>query len=365
MASEEQSKAPEHTGQAKQKRSRTGCLTCRNRRRKCDEGRPKCQNCIAKGFECRYAAAFQILGKNNFTPEVTTSVQYKDLKFISDASITTENKGDEIADGRNNEEVSHSVGVVELEDLPTTKESEQVLEFDALVSPSAERYEFALHGLLALGNGNAEPTNHQIQHATPNPEVDEIDDIQITTVVPSDPQHFSVTSAGERPDSLERTQSWASGQTDGSRMVLGASEQQAYELLKHYRYRIAPWLDMADAQQYFGSQILQRSVKSTPVKISILRLAQQSFQANIIHQINDFTMLADLPHEDTEEHSVLKPLIHVLEMTRGALADLSGFWLQAGGPASWQSTLETLIPEVRQSTAKSCIFWLMARLLQS
>jgi hypothetical protein len=39
-----------------------------------DEGRPICQNCTAKGLECRYAAPFQILGKNNYTPEARLNV---------------------------------------------------------------------------------------------------------------------------------------------------------------------------------------------------------------------------------------------------------------------------------------------------
>ncbi|KEP47570.1 fungal-specific transcription factor domain protein [Rhizoctonia solani 123E] len=33
-------------------RSRTGCLTCKNRRKKCDEGRPVCERCKKGGFDC-------------------------------------------------------------------------------------------------------------------------------------------------------------------------------------------------------------------------------------------------------------------------------------------------------------------------
>ncbi|KAH6999521.1 putative Zn(II)2Cys6 transcription factor [Ilyonectria destructans] len=35
-------------------RTRSGCLPCRSRRRKCDETRPRCQNCDACGDECRW-----------------------------------------------------------------------------------------------------------------------------------------------------------------------------------------------------------------------------------------------------------------------------------------------------------------------
>jgi hypothetical protein len=31
-------------------------------------------------LECRYQAAFQILGKHNFTPELSTAVKYADVR---------------------------------------------------------------------------------------------------------------------------------------------------------------------------------------------------------------------------------------------------------------------------------------------
>ncbi|KAK5048216.1 hypothetical protein LTR84_005886 [Exophiala bonariae] len=34
------------------RRTRTGCLTCRGRKIKCDEGKPVCGQCMLKGFEC-------------------------------------------------------------------------------------------------------------------------------------------------------------------------------------------------------------------------------------------------------------------------------------------------------------------------
>lgn len=33
-------------------RTRTGCRTCRKRRKKCDEAKPKCRNCLRGNFEC-------------------------------------------------------------------------------------------------------------------------------------------------------------------------------------------------------------------------------------------------------------------------------------------------------------------------
>lgn len=36
--------------------SRNGCLTCRMRKKKCDEIRPLCTNCAGKGLECKWPA---------------------------------------------------------------------------------------------------------------------------------------------------------------------------------------------------------------------------------------------------------------------------------------------------------------------
>lgn len=45
------------TGKRKfHKKSRKGCLTCKRRRVKCDEGRPVCGNCERMGIECVYAS---------------------------------------------------------------------------------------------------------------------------------------------------------------------------------------------------------------------------------------------------------------------------------------------------------------------
>jgi hypothetical protein len=33
-------------------RTKTGCQTCRKRKKKCDEAKPECQNCRRGGFVC-------------------------------------------------------------------------------------------------------------------------------------------------------------------------------------------------------------------------------------------------------------------------------------------------------------------------
>ncbi|KAK4204868.1 fungal-specific transcription factor domain-containing protein [Triangularia verruculosa] len=36
------------------RRTQTGCLTCRKRKKKCDEAKPECKRCVANAYECEY-----------------------------------------------------------------------------------------------------------------------------------------------------------------------------------------------------------------------------------------------------------------------------------------------------------------------
>ncbi|KAH8676474.1 hypothetical protein BGZ60DRAFT_402691 [Tricladium varicosporioides] len=48
-------------------RTRHGCWTCRKRRRKCDEKKPRCQNCIDKDYSCQYGLQLTFLEANMLT----------------------------------------------------------------------------------------------------------------------------------------------------------------------------------------------------------------------------------------------------------------------------------------------------------
>ncbi|KAI0378573.1 hypothetical protein F5Y04DRAFT_147383 [Hypomontagnella monticulosa] len=71
-------------------RGRAGCLTCRKRRRKCDERKPRCQNCETKDLSCAYPG-FTILcaSFSNQTSADSTSnsktTNYKSITFADDA----------------------------------------------------------------------------------------------------------------------------------------------------------------------------------------------------------------------------------------------------------------------------------------
>ncbi|KAJ9161373.1 Acriflavine sensitivity control protein acr-2 [Coniochaeta hoffmannii] len=50
------------------KRSRNGCWPCKNRKVKCDEGHPQCDNCQKAHIECDYSVRLNWLGDGNYRP---------------------------------------------------------------------------------------------------------------------------------------------------------------------------------------------------------------------------------------------------------------------------------------------------------
>ncbi|KAJ5723538.1 hypothetical protein N7488_001573 [Penicillium malachiteum] len=51
------------------KKSRAGCLTCKKRKVKCDEGKPECQRCNTRGIQCNYSSELVVSRREEVTPE--------------------------------------------------------------------------------------------------------------------------------------------------------------------------------------------------------------------------------------------------------------------------------------------------------
>ncbi|KAI1550071.1 C6 zinc finger domain containing protein [Pyrenophora tritici-repentis] len=54
-------RASDATPEDKPKRTRTGCLTCRERHLKCDESKPTCHNCLKSQRECNWGKKLNFL----------------------------------------------------------------------------------------------------------------------------------------------------------------------------------------------------------------------------------------------------------------------------------------------------------------
>ena len=79
---------------ARSKRVRTGCLTCRERHLKCDEGLPDCVNCRKSNRPCRRGVRLNFIDTQVKTPPITPPTQEWDVSFQDESrEIASEYKG--------------------------------------------------------------------------------------------------------------------------------------------------------------------------------------------------------------------------------------------------------------------------------
>ncbi|KAL8756381.1 MAG: hypothetical protein Q9184_004522 [Pyrenodesmia sp. 2 TL-2023] len=79
---------------ARPKRVRTGCLTCRERHLKCDEGLPECQNCRKSSRACKRGVRLNFIDTQVKNPPITPPTQDWDVAFQDESrEIASEYRG--------------------------------------------------------------------------------------------------------------------------------------------------------------------------------------------------------------------------------------------------------------------------------
>lgn len=79
---------------ARPKRVRTGCLTCRERHLKCDEGLPDCQNCRKSSRPCKRGVRLNFIDTQVKSPPITPPTQEWDITFQDESrEIASEYRG--------------------------------------------------------------------------------------------------------------------------------------------------------------------------------------------------------------------------------------------------------------------------------
>ncbi|KAH7355712.1 hypothetical protein BKA66DRAFT_575204 [Pyrenochaeta sp. MPI-SDFR-AT-0127] len=411
------------------KRSRTGCLTCRTRRRKCDEERPACQNCMKKGFECRYAAAFQILGKNNFTPDVGSSVDYANVRFVGDHSkaaadgykkpqnATPDDKGE--STGVFNSSLTPISSSFEGSVTRTGHSRSTDLRNVTNHTPSPNSYEYAVHGLLALGSSNSAsqemsfpPVNDAREQSVSllvnsvvdlQPALDLADEVgqdfdnveepdewvSIGPVpVPTGVEELHMTVTGKKVNSSAYTNDYTaikhivpitasdsgSNPQHTSTSELSVPNRQSHQemipcdndlnLLQYYRYQIAPWLDICDFNQYFGVEVLGLSADSARIRHGILALAAAASSRSHTTRTREATEYSTgaMPGRGLASDTLLD-VFHILT---DVLTDLPKYWQHEEHDGQGKQILETLLPHLTDgSSLATSAYWLLVRLVLS
>ena len=86
--------APVDATASRPKRVRTGCLTCRERHLKCDEGTPDCQNCRKSSRPCKRGVRLNFIDTQVKTPPITPPTQEWDVAFQDESrEIASEYRG--------------------------------------------------------------------------------------------------------------------------------------------------------------------------------------------------------------------------------------------------------------------------------
>ncbi|KAL7811179.1 hypothetical protein V8C44DRAFT_330885 [Trichoderma aethiopicum] len=297
------------TDRVQNRRARTGCLRCRTRRRKCDERKPRCQRCIDAEAECVYGQRLSFLQKNAFTlasdagdgsqsRRPRESTRYSKVQFADDKAAGRKDVGRSKEASTSaayhpsnvrrrkdeHRELPHSGGTKATSSTSSGGQQSLGLESDASYHDSGrevdkgqdvpaqnddtshapenqvmgtsrgDSYGIALDVLMNLGTGDpyvntqAAATLDLEDHAEGNS--------------PSLPSVLkTINDLG--PVSANVQSQLCSGRT--------------IELLRHYRYKIAPWLDICDINQTFGLVIPHLATRSDMSFDALLKLCATSY----------------------------------------------------------------------------------------
>ncbi|KAH0522561.1 hypothetical protein TsFJ059_006386 [Trichoderma semiorbis] len=394
----------ESPNRVQKKRARTGCLRCRTRRRKCDEHKPRCQRCIDAEAECVYGPRLSFLQKNAFTlssnsrndpsprkpggPPKYSKVQFVDNKSAqqketdrdeesqisipSPLSVERESN-DTFNDSPSNngpvatpstsvgEQQSLYLGSDDLyhdyggnfekdQDAPAQNEATSRLNGDGqdrdIGIRQGDSYEIALDVLMTLGTGDPGVD-------TPIPAAPVLGGIEEINS-PSPPSILkSIDDLG--PISAQVTNQLSRGRT--------------IELLRHYRYKIAPWLDMCDMGQTFGLVIPHLAMRSDMLFYALLKLCATSYSATLNSSTLTNSPTSDSSHliyptEYHLEHAKMweVKLWSVLKAAECFLADPPNSWDNALARNNFLHMVYTQMAENSPlRVLNERMFWLLAR----
>ncbi|OGM48484.1 hypothetical protein ABOM_002525 [Aspergillus bombycis] len=384
-------------------RCRTGCLRCRKRRRKCDEGKPRCQNCIDKNLDCQYGLQVSFLQKNTFTVTASelrtpkSEVNYDKIKFVqedplgctTDASvedspspvasipeahpqsdpiasavvIAGERKDSDRRDSHNLDEHYGDGGRIHHDTLDLSH-WDGGLNISPDGTPHRDKDD-AVQGLLALGStagpNSVIPESTNLPLLSPgaalsslmNTQPSEVKDIPLPTVptgLLDDPRHTSINGLS----------------TSIIASIGIESEARRLELLRHYRYHVATWLDICDLRHPFGINVIQMAASSEKLLSAVLVLSETciiqrghwnrgGLEQLALRKSNQLDQL-DCDHPDSTELI----LLYLLEDVRCLVTDVPKAWVD------WVNKgipfVNHLVEHAYSKNIESTAYWMFLRI---
>ncbi|KAL5092442.1 hypothetical protein Trisim1_001695 [Trichoderma cf. simile WF8] len=277
------------------KRARTGCLSCRRRRRKCDEQKPRCNSCDSRGISCEYpdglifipAPTSRYQGLRG--PDINQVAQtYDTIEFVENATF-------QIAD-------AHTTGILP-EPASVTAETPRPPFAPETVTPQRidiqEEHREAIEDSVALEDSDEEPRSELFPSSNLNN--------ASTVTVAADNSPAVITEARVNPTSsrkscLEKVSAYDFPTNFG----LPPGDQEI-ALLRHFRDNLCPWLDIGGSKSAAGLDIMVLAKSSRPLMSSILWLASEHYASVSLQSEIDFTLDAVTYRQHAREGLELEP----------------------------------------------------------
>ncbi|KAJ5698677.1 hypothetical protein N7462_000682 [Penicillium macrosclerotiorum] len=237
---------------AGKQRVRTGCLTCRKRRRKCDEQKPRCANCEVKGFTCKYGADLAFVPPRSGQAPGGTRQSYSTITFVDDFPVAYAAAGKD-----RSRQPDKTLSQSQVDSLSGR---------EILNPPGDTLYPNANGPRAALELNDILTTNAPVDYPT-------------GTSLQRVPGFVLGSKPRNQPSDLDRnrtTQSYLGfsfGPQKAHQRPPTTSNNHETDLLRHFRYHVGPWIDVGDPDCALGVQVLLLSRTCRALQLAILALS--------------------------------------------------------------------------------------------
>ncbi|KAK5044984.1 hypothetical protein LTR84_010356 [Exophiala bonariae] len=263
------------------RRLRTGCLACRKRRRKCDEHKPSCENCVKRGAQCQYpgftSVSIPAAAKSGYSSGNSSLFRATNDDLGTGAAVQADDPsetGQVLADALVNGLASPTQQWQQSHSDPTTLSTNDQSHINLRPSQATpvERYYQGVHlplesttlSTFQFGTENTVSTtsslSFDLHHVLHKPSL-------LAPRSQVDPERASIPNDVFPPDSLQTTNPTSLA---GS---ISSTTARETALLCHFRYNLAPWLDINDCGAFFGVKLFLLARETRAVMAAILSIA--------------------------------------------------------------------------------------------
>ncbi|KAK3202812.1 hypothetical protein GRF29_154g885071 [Pseudopithomyces chartarum] len=227
----------------KSTRTRTGCLTCRDRHLKCDEGSPSCQNCLKSNRECRKGMRINWIDTQvKAPPHLIPPADNWTVEFKDESRKTA----------------SEYVGGIEMYPARPPAQSTSLTTFEPPTYQTAYAHhhrisnytditsEYSSQSGYAPMRSFQNQQQHQLAHSTPSDTMSAQASVNAFMTPNPDEHHLSRTDAREMH------------QLEGPDFLV---DQEEVLFMQVFVEEVGIWMDSMDAKKHFSRQLPFHALK--------------------------------------------------------------------------------------------------------